>query len=167
MASDKKILGEKEEEISRLTRALKGARSATKKVAQQATVMVGDLMEDALTVAATGLAAWADGRMESYTIFGVDASIAIGLPLWLGGVGLTLFGMEELGGWVGAAGLGMVSWYLGKKAYIAGWKGREGNADKTPTLDGTPDRQSLRLGVVDLADTGVNFTRSTPAFRAA
>lgn len=168
MASDKKLIEEQTSRIDQLARALKNARAKAGEITARAGEMTGDMLESAITLAVTGLSAWADGRMDNYKIFGFDASIVIGVPLVLGGVALSLAGMDEIGRWVGAAGLGLVGWYVGKTAYMAGWAGNEKNKGTAPALRGDPARgEPLQLGVIDMGAADRAFARSEPAWRAA
>jgi hypothetical protein len=140
-----------EQALEAAGRAAASARNRLKEAKERAGAVVSDMIEDAVRVAATGLVAYLDGRLgKDYTIFGMSPALVLGLPAWLAGVGLTLFGHESIGKWVGAVGVGMFAGHVFKMAYVKGWE--HGNPDKakakqTPTIQGDAGGPVRQLGV--------------------
>lgn len=155
--------------LDKMASSLKNARGRARAAAQRASDMTGEVLRDLVTLATTGAAGWANGYMDNYQIFGVDAALALGLPIAIGGIALSMFGFGEIGQWVGAVGKGLLGAYAFKRLYLAGWASahpEEAKAGQPPTLRGDPSVLGLPQLQVDMSPySGVRTSTPAGAYR--
>lgn len=153
-----------ENQLEAATRALGNARKRLRAGTERMKAMTSDFIEDGIQIASTALAAYWEGAWEKYDIMGFSPNVVVGIPLALGGIALAFWGMEDLGRWVGAVGKGLITAWVFKKAYLAGFEKAHG-AGTPATIAGAPANRQIPAGEIDPGSLFAKSQRHAGAYR--
>lgn len=104
----------------RLLKSLKSMRELASQAEERVAEVAMDLGREIATVATAAIGAYWAGAFEKWDVFGIDASLVIGVPLLIGGYVATALGYDNLGSWGMALGRGFVVEYVARSAYTMG-----------------------------------------------
>ena len=108
----------------RLLKSLKNMREFAAEAEERVAEVAMDLGREVATIATAAIGAYWAGAFESWAVFGIDASLVIGVPLLIGGYVATALGYDNLGAWTMAFGRGFVVEYVARNAFAMGLKAK-------------------------------------------
>ena len=98
-----------ESKVTRYERLMKNLRSSAAEMEERAIEVAMDLGREVLSVGTAIVGAyWAGAYGDKWTILGIDASLAIGIPGMVAGYAAVAFGYDNLGSWVMAGSRGFI-----------------------------------------------------------
>lgn len=98
-----------ESKVNRYERMMKNLRASAAEVEERAIEVAMDLGREVLSVGTAIIGAyWAGAYGDKWTILGIDASLAIGVPGMVAGYAAVAFGYDTIGSWVMAGSRGFI-----------------------------------------------------------